>query len=84
MKQIELQDHASRSLCLAGMSKTLCKICYRKGHYLGSGDLSSFAGGGAQYTAARLSLGVPSRCAHRTMLRLACMGHIQCESDWHW
>ena len=77
MMQIEWQDHARRSLCPCGMSKTLWARFQRKSMtwlVVISQQSPVF---GLRYTEAGWSRGVLSCIALCTMLRLACVGHIQ-------
>ena len=81
--QIKWQDHANRSLCPVGMSNTLCATWCRKAAAWEAVIRCCFPMAWSRHTMSGLLAGVASQHACWTMLRLACVGHIQCESILH-
>ena len=75
--RIEWQDHARRSLCPAGMLKTLQATCRRKVATRDAVISRRAPATVSCYTAEGWPLGVPRCRKRRTMFKLACVGHIQ-------
>ena len=81
--QIEWQDHARRSLFPHSMSKTLWARFQRKSMNWPAVISQQSPVFGLRYTEAGWSRGVLSCIALCTMLRLACVGHIQLKPMQH-